>query len=54
MGNLGFGELLIILLVILVFFGGKKIPEIAKSIGEGIHALKKSMNGDENKSEKKD
>jgi sec-independent protein translocase protein TatA len=53
MGNLGFGELLIILLVILIFFGGKKIPEIAKSLGEGIHAFKKSVNGDEDKSDKK-
>ena len=33
--NIGFGELLIILVVVLVFFGAKKIPELAKGLGKG-------------------
>ena len=41
--NLGFGEILLILLVILVFFGSKKIPEIAKGMGKGIADFRKAM-----------
>ena len=41
--NIGFGELLIILLVILIFFGAKKIPEIARSFGKGISEFKKGL-----------
>lgn len=36
MGNLGFQEILLIAVVILVLFGGKKIPEFMKGIGKGI------------------
>lgn len=42
--NIGSGELLIILLVVLVLFGGKKIPEIAQGIGKGIREFKKAVN----------
>jgi sec-independent protein translocase protein TatA len=41
--NVGSGELLIILLVILVLFGGKKIPEIAQGIGKGMREFKKAV-----------
>lgn len=41
--NIGFGELLLIVLVILVFFGPKKIPEFARSIGKGIAEFRKAM-----------
>ena len=41
----GFGELLVIFLIILVLFGGSKIPEIARSIGEGIREFKKAASG---------
>jgi len=47
MGNLGFGELLIIFVIILILFGGKKIPDVAKSIGEGIRSFKKAINEDD-------
>lgn len=53
MGNIGFPELMIIFVIILVLFGGKKIPDLAKSIGEGIRSFKKAINDDENKDEKK-
>lgn len=41
--NIGFGELLLILLVIIIFFGPKRIPDIAQSIGKGIREFKKAM-----------
>jgi sec-independent protein translocase protein TatA len=43
-GNLGFGELLIIMIVILLLFGAKRIPEIAGSMGKGIREFKKNVN----------
>jgi len=39
------GELLIILLIVLLIFGAGKIPQIAKSLGEGIKEFKKSVSG---------
>ena len=42
-GNLGFPELLIIMVVILLLFGAKRIPEIAGSMGKGIREFKKSI-----------
>lgn len=41
--NVGTGELLIILVVILLLFGSKKIPEIAQGLGKGIREFKKSI-----------
>ena len=41
--NLGMGELLIILIVVLLLFGSKKIPEIAQGLGKGIREFKKSI-----------
>ena len=41
--NLGMGELLVILLVVLLLFGSKKIPEIAQGLGKGIREFKKSV-----------
>ena len=43
-GNLGFPELLIIMIVILLLFGAKRIPEIAGSMGKGIKEFKKNIN----------
>lgn len=43
-GNLGIGELLIIMVVILLLFGAKRIPEIAGSMGKGIREFKKNVN----------
>jgi len=43
-GNLGAGEILIIVLVILVLFGAKKIPELAQGIGKGMKEFKKALN----------
>jgi sec-independent protein translocase protein TatA len=40
--NIGFPELMLILIVVFFFFGAKKIPEIAKGLGEGIREFRKA------------
>jgi sec-independent protein translocase protein TatA len=42
-GNLGAGEIILILLVILILFGAKKIPELAKGLGKGMSEFKKGL-----------
>lgn len=42
--NFGTGEIIIIVFVILLLFGGKKIPELMKGIGKGVRSFKKGMN----------
>ena len=44
MGNLGFQELLIIGVVVLVLFGGRKIPEFMKGLGKGIREFNDAKN----------
>ena len=41
--NLGFGEIAVIALLILLLFGGKKIPELMKGIGKGVKSFKEGM-----------
>jgi sec-independent protein translocase protein TatA len=45
MFGLGFGELLIIFLVALIFIGPKKLPELAKGLGQGIKEFQKAAKG---------
>jgi sec-independent protein translocase protein TatA len=45
--SIGLPELLVILVVALLLFGGKKIPEVAKGLGEGIRNFKASLKGEE-------
>jgi len=42
-GKLGFPELLLILAIVLIFFGGRRIPEIARGLGEGIRSFKDGL-----------
>ncbi len=42
MGTIGYGELLLIFLIVLLLFGGRKIPEIAKGLGKGMREFKKA------------
>lgn len=42
-GNLGFGEILVILIIVLLLFGAKRIPEIAGSMGKGIREFKRNI-----------
>lgn len=53
MFGLGFEELIVILVIILLLFGGKKLPELSKSIGEGIKELRKGFTDDVKKTEDK-
>lgn len=43
--NLGMSEIIIIAIVVLVLFGGKKLPELMHGVGKGIRDFKKGMNG---------
>jgi len=42
MGDIGFTEILLILLVVVLLFGGRKIPELMKGIGQGMKEFKKA------------
>jgi sec-independent protein translocase protein TatA len=44
LGNLGFQEILLIGVFILVFFGARKIPEFMKGLGKGVREFKDAMN----------
>lgn len=43
-GGIGMQEVLLIVLVVLLFFGDKKIPELMKGIGKGVRSFKEGMN----------
>ena len=43
-GGLGMQEMLLLALVVLLFFGGKKIPELMKGLGKGVRSFKEGMN----------
>lgn len=45
--NLGFTEIAILLLILVLFFGAKRIPEIGASIGKGIKEFKRGLKSDE-------
>ena len=45
MFGIGTQEILVIALVVLLFFGGKKIPELMKGLGKGVHSFKEGMKG---------
>jgi sec-independent protein translocase protein TatA len=45
MFGLGFGETILIFAVILLFFGPKRVPEAAQSLGKGIREFRRAMNG---------
>ena len=47
MFGIGFQEIIVIALVVLLFFGGKKIPEVMKGLGKGVRSFKDGMNGSE-------
>ena len=47
-GNLGAGEIIVIALIVLLLFGGKKIPELMKGLGKGVRSFKEGMNNIEN------
>lgn len=56
LGGIGTGELILIVLAILLLFGGKKLPELMRGMGKGVKEFKDAMNepSDEKKDEKKE
>ena len=47
MGSLGFTELLVLIAVVILLFGSKRIPELAKGLGSGIREFKGALRGEE-------
>ncbi len=45
LGGIGTGEIIVISIIVILLFGGKKIPELMKGIGKGIREFKQGMNG---------
>ncbi len=45
LGNLGATEIILLALVVLLFFGGKKIPELMKGLGKGVKSFKEGVKG---------
>lgn len=55
LGGLGVGEIIILVLIILLLFGAKRIPNLARGLGKGIKEFKDARNGvDPKEEEKKD
>ena len=55
MFGIGTQEIIFIVLIVLLFFGGKKIPELMKGLGKGVRSFKDGMNGiDDEASSKSD
>jgi len=52
-GGLGLQEILVIALVILLFFGGRKIPELMRGLGRGVRSFKEGMNDSESSENEK-
>ena len=46
MGGLGTSEIILIIIAILILFGGKKIPELMKGLGKGVREFKDAQNGE--------
>ena len=51
--GLGTTEIIVILVILLILFGGKKLPELAKSLGKSFKELKSAINEPETKEKKK-
>jgi TatA/E family protein of Tat protein translocase len=47
MGNLGFQELFVVGLVALLVLGPRRVPELAKALGEGVRAFRKALHADD-------
>ena len=54
MGRIGMPEILVILVVVLLLFGGKKIPELMKGLGSGIKEFKNAAKEDQPADSKKE
>jgi sec-independent protein translocase protein TatA len=53
MGSIGIPELLLIFVILLLIFGGKRIPELARGLGAGIRNFKDALHGDSSQGDQK-
>ena len=51
MGNLGFSELLVIFVIALLILGPKRLPDLARSLGEAVRAFRTAMSGEKRDSD---
>ena len=51
--NIGFWEVLILLIIVLILFGPKRLPELARALGESVNEFKRAMAGELKKAKKK-
>ena len=47
MGSLGWGEILLIAVIVVLLFGARRLPEVGKGLGEGIRSFKNAIRGDD-------
>jgi sec-independent protein translocase protein TatA len=52
--GLGGSEMVIVLVIVLLLFGGKKIPELMKGLGKGVKEFKDASKGEDSSTDKKD
>lgn len=52
MGSIGVTELVLVFVILLLIFGGRKIPELARGLGSGIRNFKDSLQGEEEQDKK--
>ncbi len=53
-GAIGWQEITVILIIVLILFGAKRIPDVMKSVGKGIREFRKAMQSIQDEIEKKD
>jgi len=51
---IGYQEIILILLIVLLIFGGRKIPELMKGLGKGVRSFKKGLDGTDDAEDKKE
>jgi sec-independent protein translocase protein TatA len=54
MGRIGFQELLVIALIVMVLFGGSRIPQLMRGLGQGIREFRKELRGESDEEKPKD
>jgi sec-independent protein translocase protein TatA len=54
MGSLGWGEILLIAVIVIVLFGARKLPELGRGLGEGIRSFKNAIRGGDETGQSKD
>ena len=52
MGQIGFGELVVILLIVMLVVGAKRLPELGRSLGDAVREFQKAINGSDDQEKK--